>query len=145
MRRFLVVLVLGLLCGACSDDENPVDTILGGLPTTHLLVTGDAVIDTDCTDQVLLVGTVLDGSALPISGAQVTLEVVPGTPAPGTLTGTFTPASPTTDLFGVYAASFSLDGAECMASCIGATNCTLDLQATVSGVVSNTVAVTENL
>ncbi len=145
MRKIIVAVTLALLCSACSDDENPVDTILGGLPTIHLLVTADAVIDTDCTDQILLVGTVLDGSSLPISGAQVTLEVVPGTPAPGTLTGTFTPASPTTDLFGAYAASFILDGAGCMASCIGATNCTLDLQATVSGVPSNPLTVTETL
>lgn len=145
MRRITVAVALVLLCGACSDDENPVDTILGGLPTTHLLVTSDAVIDTDCTDQVFLVGTALDGSAVPISGAQVTLEVVPGTPTPGTLSGTFTPTSPTTDLFGAYATSFTLDGTECMASCTGAAVCTLDLQATISGVVSNTVTITESL
>lgn len=141
MKNVIVGVVLLILCVACSDDMVPT---VPGLPASHLLITIDPVVDTTCAEAIMLTGTVLGAGGIPAGGENVTFEIVPGSPMPGSLTGTFSPVNTMTDILGLYSVDFTLDPGEC-ASCVGGTVCSLRIRATAAGEQSNDVLITETL
>ena len=146
MRNLIAVVALLVLCLACDSDD--AGSLFPGLPaisTSNLLVTADPVIDTVCTDIVALTGTVLGGGGLPMSGQQVTFEIVPGSPSPASLTGAFNPVTALTDRTGLYTVDFTLDQQECQNNCINVTSCSLSIRATAAGQQSNEIAIEERL
>ena len=143
MRKLTVVIALLVLCAGCNSD---VVDVLPDLPGSNILFTADPVVDTTCAEEVQLVGTLLGGTGLPVGGAPVTFEIVPGSANPASLTGVFDPVSTSTNAFGVYAVGFTLDQQVCQSDCtVPGTVCTLSLRATADGVQSNEIPITETL
>lgn len=138
--KWIGLIVLFALCLGCNGDD-PLDVA----PDVHILVTNDPVIDGDCSDTVLLVGTVLGNLGLPSPNEPVTFEIVAGSASPPTLTGTFRPLPKSTDAVGLYTINFELEQTDCQDDCLGATACSLDIRATSDGVVSNHITISENL
>ena len=138
--NWIVLIVLVILCVGCNNND-PLDVV----PDLHILITSDPVIEVDCTDTVLLVGTVLGNLGLPSPNEPVSFEIVPGSATPSTLTGTFSPLPKSTDAVGLYSITFVLDQTECQNNCIGATACSLNIRATSDGIVSNHITISENL
>ncbi|MEE9217626.1 MAG: hypothetical protein V3U98_01015 [Acidobacteriota bacterium] len=119
----------------------------GNPSSTHSLTSGDPTI-TSCTDTVNLDGILTDANFVPLSNAPISLSTSNASPA--TLFGTFSPASITTNGFGSYSATFTIDPTECASNCVGVT-CTLDIQATFTDIWgidtfnSSLVAVSTNI
>ncbi len=123
-------------------------SVTEGTPTIHFLTSSDAVIDTLCSDDILLTGS-LTGTGGAIANQPVTFQVVSskvnGQAADPPLAGGFTPPSTLTDSNGAYSVSFLINQQQCADSCVGTDTCEIVVQAEAATLDSTPVTITDNL